>query len=94
MRLRNGLAHVADAIQMVVNACEQHRAGGRARGAYMEIGKASSRFGQLVQIGSLNFTAKSPHVTEAPIVGQHHNDIGSFGPCRRADENGKAGQNG
>ena len=94
MRLRNGFAHVAHAIQVVVNACEQHRAGGRARRAHMKIGKASARFGQEVQVGGLNFTAKSPHVTEAPIVGQHQNDVGSFGPCRRANENRNAGQNG
>ena len=37
MRLRNGFAHVANAIQMVVDAGEQHRARGRARSSDVEI---------------------------------------------------------
>ena len=55
---RNGFAHIAHSIAMVVHPREQHGPGGRTRSADMEVGKAHALLGQGVQMGGGNLAAK------------------------------------
>jgi len=60
---------IAQAGNMMVGTCHNHRSRGRACSGSMKICKPQAILGELVDIWSTDFTAKAANVGEAKIVG-------------------------
>ena len=48
----------------------------------MEIGKTQTGFGQRIEVGCIDFSAKSAQIGKAPVVGHQYHEIRSR--CARA----------
>ena len=77
MRLRHGLRQIAHAVAVVVDARQQHRAGWRAGGSHMKVGKAHALVRQRIQIRCRDLAAKSADIAKAPVVSDQHHDVGA-----------------
>ena len=77
MRLRHGLRQVAHAVAVVVDARQQHRAGWRAGGSHVKIGKTHALVRQGIEIRRGDLAAKSADIAKAPVVRHQHHDIGA-----------------
>ena len=78
MRLRNRLAHIADAVAVVVDPGQQHRTRRRTGSADMEVRKSHAAPRQFIQIWRLDLAAKCADIAETPVVGEQHDDIRSW----------------
>ena len=74
------LVHVAQAVQMRVDAAQQHGARGRAAGVCIEVGKAHAVVGQRIEVRRLDLAAERTHVGIAQVVAEDDDDVW---PARR-----------
>ena len=84
--LRNATSHVriarieigdtAHSDGVVIAACQQRRSSRRAQRRHMEVGKAQTIAGQLVDVGRDHVGAKAVEVRETKIVEEHHDNVG------------------
>ena len=85
---RRPLVHVAQTVEVRVDAAEQHRARWRAAGMGVEVGEAHAGLGQRIQVRRVDLTAERAHVGKAHVVGQDEHDVG---PARRIGRQGGGG---
>ena len=72
---RRPLVHVAQTVEVRVDAAEQHRARRRAAGVGVEVGEAHARLGQRVEVRRADLAAERAHVGEAHVVGEDDDDV-------------------
>ena len=72
---RRKLAHVAEAVEVRVDAGEQHRPGGGAARVGVEVREAHALPGQRVEVRRLDLAAEHAHVGEAHVVAEDDDDV-------------------
>ena len=96
---RRPLVHVAQAVEVRVDAAEQHRARRRAAGVGVEVGEAHAVLCQGVEVRRANLAAERAHVGKAHVVGEDDDDVratrwigrgGNGGREQRGDDDGEA----
>jgi len=73
--------HITKARNMVIAAAEQHRAGRRAGGAYVKMGRADSTAGERVDVGCFDLAAEAAHIRIAHVIGDDEKDVGFLVLC-------------
>ena len=86
---RDPLAHVAEAVQVRVDAAEQHRARGRATGVGVEVREPHAVLRQRVEVRGPDLATERTHVGEAHVVGDDDDDVGPARGVRGAGRRGR-----
>ena len=72
---RDPLVHVAQAVEVRIDAAEQHRARGRAARVRVEIREAHALAGERIEVRRPDLAAERAHVSEAHVVGKDDDDV-------------------